>query len=456
VAIDFLLDVFRQNKQKEAIIWNEQGWSYGWMLEAVQDWKLKARESGLKENSVVALEADFSPNSVMLLLALIDFGCLVVPLSRSIVHKRDDFLRIAQVEQLLKVNEADEVSFEDTGIGVDHQLLLDLKSRRRPGLVLFSSGSTGESKAVLHDFALLLDKFKRRRRALRMITFLLFDHIGGINTLLAILSSGGCAVAVNSRRPDDVCRIIDRYKVQVLPSSPTFLNLILISEAYKRHNLSSLELVTYGTEVMPESTLRKFHQILPNARLKQTYGLSEIGIMNSASKSSDSLWMKLGGAGFQTRIVDGMLEIKARSAMLGYLNAPSPFTEDGWLQTGDAVEVQGEYLKVLGRRSEIINVGGEKVYPGEVEDVLQMLANVEEVSVRGERNPITGQMVVAQVKLVGCETPISFRKRMRQCCQGYLEPFKIPQKVEFVNHSLHGGRFKKIRRLAPGLSGTKS
>ena len=69
----------------------------------------------------------------------------------------------------------------------------------------------------------------------------------------------------------------------------------------------------------------------------QTHGLSEVGILRSKSEDSNSLWVKIGGEDYQTRIKD-MLEIKAKSAMLGYLNAPSPFTKDGWFMTGDKVE----------------------------------------------------------------------------------------------------------------------
>ena len=97
----------------------------------------------------------------------------------------------------------------------------------------------------------------------------------------------------------------------------------------------------------------------------QTYGLSELGILRSKSKGPDSLWVKVGGEGFETRVIEGLLEVKAKSAMLGYLNAPSPFTEDGWFKTGDSVLTDGEFIKILGRESEIINVGGEKVYPME-------------------------------------------------------------------------------------------
>src|SRR5690606_14521139 len=146
-----------------------------------------------------------------------------------------------------------------------------------------------------------------------------------------------------------------------LPTTQTFLNLTLLGKAWEGLDLSSLQLITYGTEPMPEATLKAVHERFPEVQLLQTYGLSELGILRSKSRSSDSLWVKVGGEGFETRIVDGLLEIKAQSAMLGYLNAPSPFTPDGWFRTGDAVEVDGEWLRILGRKSEMINVGGEKV-----------------------------------------------------------------------------------------------
>jgi len=255
---------------------------------------------------------------------------------------------------------------------------------------------------------------------------------------------------VQERSPDAVCDAIERYRVQLLPTSPTFINLLLLSDAYKRHDLGSLEMVTYGTEAMPETTLARFHTLFPEIQLLQTYGLSELGILRSKSKSSDSLWVKIGGEGFQTRIVDGLLQIKAQSAMLGYLNAPSPFTPDGWFATGDVVEVDGEYLKILGRQSEIINVGGEKVYPAEVESTLQLMDGVEDAVVSAERNAITGQIVHARVRLKTAETAAEFGKRMRLFCRGRLPTFKVPQKVVVVGEALHGERFKKMRREGNG------
>lgn len=445
MLIDFLLDVFRADPAKEAIIWRNMVFSYSWMLAAVQRWRSVLRDNRIAPGSVVSLEGDFSPNAVALVLALVEHRCIIVPLTSSVEAKKPEFREVAEVEVIVTIGRDDQVEMQKTPVVAIHSFILTLKEGQTPGIILFSSGSTGRNKAAVHDFAALLEKFKVPRHSLRTITFLLFDHIGGINTLFYNLSNAGCIVTVGDRSPDAVCAAIEKYRVQLLPTSPTFVNLLMLSEAYKRYDLSSLEMVTYGTEVMPESTLKRFHELFPKVRLLQTYGLSELGILRSKSKSSDSLWVKIGGEGFETRVVDGMLEIKAQSAMLGYLNAPSPFTEDGWFQTGDAVDVDDEYVRILGRKSEIINVGGEKVYPAEVESVLQLMEGVEDVVVSSETNPITGQIVKATLKLNNEESPGEFSKRMWSFCADKLSRFKIPQKVILVNDELHSERYKKIR-----------
>jgi acyl-coenzyme A synthetase/AMP-(fatty) acid ligase len=444
--INFLLEQFDHTCAKDAIVWRERNFTYGWMREAVDQWTSFLQKNSVKTGTVVSLESDFSPNAAALMIALVGTGCVIVPLSSTTAGQRAERRHTAEVEVIVQVSTEDEVHVERIGRRASHPLLQQLRNAGHPGLVLFSSGSTGQSKAAVHDFVPLLQKFKTPRNTLRTLTFLLFDHIGGINTLFYTLANAGCVVTVDNRSPDIVCAAIERHDVQLLPTSPTFINLMLVSQAYQRHDLSSLEMVSYGTEVMPESTLQRLHQLFPQIRLLQTYGLSEVGILRSKSKSSDSLWVKVGGDGFETRIVDSMLEVKSRSAMLGYLNSPYPFTEDGWFKTGDAVEVDGEYVRILGRSSDLINVGGEKVYPAEVESVLQTMYGVEEVAVNGELNPIVGHIVVAKVKLSHIETAKEFRRRMRDHCNGKLERYKIPQKVEIVSENIHGERFKKIRR----------
>jgi len=442
---DLLIKTFEENKDSDAIIWQDQVFSYEWMLERLNKWLDKFKSENINPGTVTVIEADFSPNSVALFLALTEIGAIIVPLTKSVEANKPEFIEIAQGEISISIDGKDKVSIKRLQYSPDHELYRELQNRGHPGLVVFSSGSTGKSKAIVHDAVNILEKFKIRRHSMRAITFLLFDHLGGINTMLYTLSNAGCMVTVQDRSPDGVLAVVEKYKLELLPASPTFLNLILLGEAYNRYDISSLKLVTYGTEPMPKSTLERFHKLFPKIQLLQTYGLSEVGVLRSKSKSSDSLWVKIGGEGFQTRVVDGLLQIKAKSAMLGYLNAPSPFTEDRWLVTGDMVEVDGDYLKILGRKSEIINVGGEKVYPAEVENVILEMDNVEEVTVYGEKNPIMGNIVCAKLKQTQPEDKKGFTSRLKKHCRTKLQEYKIPVKILISEEQQYSERYKKKR-----------
>ena len=132
-----------------------------------------------------------------------------------------------------------------------------------------------------------MKSFASQRHRRCTLTFLLLDHLGGINTLLYTLSNGGTVVSVPSRDPDVICRAIQNHRVETLPTSPTFINLLLMAESYRSYDLSSLHLITYGTEAMPESTLQRLHEVFPNVELLQTYGLSELGVLRQNRRGPD-------------------------------------------------------------------------------------------------------------------------------------------------------------------------
>jgi len=445
-SLDWLHRVFDDARERDFIVWRERSYSYAWLREHIDVWKSRLAAANITRGAVAAIEGDYSPEVISLLLALIDTGCIVVPLAGSSAAQREEFKSIADVQAAISFSEGDRFEIIPYDRAVDNPLSHKLIATGDPGLVLFSSGSTGKSKAALHNFARLLEKFQVRRNSLITLTMLLLDHIGGLNTLFYVLSNAGTVVAVDNRDPERICAAIARHRVELLPTSPTFLNLLLISEAWKRHDLSSLRRVTYGTEVMPARTLERLHEILPNVDLLQTYGLSELGILRSKSRSPDSLWVKVGGEGVEIKVENSTLRIRTRSAMLGYLNAPSPFDQEGWFDTGDNVEVDGEFLRILGRKSELINVGGEKVFPVEVENVLLDMPNVKDVTVSAMPNPITGQVVTARFNLFEPEELPAFRRRMREFCASRLAAYKVPAKIEIVNDAQYGERFKKMRR----------
>jgi len=99
----------------------------------------------------------------------------------------------------------------------------------------------------------------------------------------------------------------------------------------------------------------------------------------------------------------------------------------------------------LGRASEAINVGGEKVYPAEVESILLKMENILDATAYGKRSPVTGNVVVATVRLRHPEDPLLLEQRMRAFCEGRLQPYKIPVLLVIDDGERHTARFKKMR-----------
>jgi acyl-coenzyme A synthetase/AMP-(fatty) acid ligase len=335
-----------------------------------------------------------------------------------------------------------------------HPLYEKIAAENHAGLVLFTSGTTGDPKAAVQDLDRLRLRYRQPRDVGMMLAFMHIDHIGGINTLLYVLSHGGTLVVPKSRSPYDVAATIAEHRIEVLPVSPTFLNLLLVSGAADRFDLSSLRRVTYGSEPMPQSVLDRVAETLPGVELLQTYGTTELGILKSKSENNGSLWMKVGGDGYETKVVAGRLWVRAQTAMLGYLNADSPFDDDGFMDTGDEVEVRGEWMRVLGRKSDFINVGGAKVSPVEVESVLLEMPCVAEVAVVGRPHPMMGQVVEARVRLIGDWSLVDFKAQMREHCRGRLPSEAIPVKVSLASESMVTDRFKRARQPFPNSSQT--
>lgn len=102
-------------------------------------------------------------------------------------------------------------------------------------------------------------------------------------------------------------------------------------------------------------------------KLMEKYGTTEFGSPVSKSRDDDPLWIKFKKENFDYKVVDNRLFVKSPMSMVGYLNDVSGQSVDGWLDTGDMVETDGEWMKILGRESDIINVGGQKVYPSELD-----------------------------------------------------------------------------------------
>lgn len=402
----------------------------------------------IKAGDVVVLRSDYNYYSIALLLALLKQKAIIVPIVSKNEEEVASRIKVANCDWILNLEKELLLVINSEYTVSKHQLVNNLIAQDHSGLILFSSGSTGEPKAMIHNFDHLVDSFQgKKTKKLNMLVFLMFDHIGGLNTLLNTLAMGARVILPESRNPEYIGSLIEKYKVNVLPSTPTFLNMLLMARVHEKFNLKSLKMITYGTETMPESVLLKLKETFPRTRLMQTFGTSETGIVQTSSKSSSSLEMKLDDPNTEYKIVNDELWLRSKTQVLGYLNADmSSFTEDGWFQTGDLIESLNDgYIKIIGRSKEVINVGGEKVLPNEVESVILELDIVDDCMVYSEKNAITGQMVAVQLVLHKGTSEKEAKKIIRTHCRAKLDTYKVPARFKFADKTNFGDRFKKLR-----------
>ena len=443
--LDQLLSKLASRCDETAISYRDVKYTFGQLETMRLEWRESLESHDIESGEVVALKGDYHPDCIALLLALLQ-NRNIVALTPQAAKDDEPCLQDSQATGFFQYQGDAPASFTRLENKTNHPLLRELQSRHEGGFIIFSSGSTGQPKAILHGIEPFLAKFENAAKQFSTLAFLVFDHIAGLDTLFYGLASGGALVFPTGRDTRYICQLIQDQQVEVLPASPSFLRLFCVSEAYKSFDLSSLKIVTYGSEPMDTATLERLREILPGVRLIQKYGTSEFGSPRSKTREDGSLWMKMDGEGFRCRIVDDILWVKTDSAMMGYLNAPNPFDEEGWICTGDAVETDGEWMRIIGRKSDLVIVGGEKVYPQEVEAVIMEIDGIKDVRVRGEKHLMMGQVVTAEVE---CEMAIDDKdllKLVRRHCRKKLEPYKVPISVSLAKNSLSSSRMKKIRK----------
>jgi len=445
-AIETIIERMAAKDGALAIHWNGREYTYHELFLMIEMWDAELCKRGISRGVVCGFIGEYTPQVCALIFALMKAKAILVPFTSAIEHELPEFIKISGVTCLFRFGANDTWIFETFDNQVRNDLVETFLERQVSGLIVFTSGSTGKPKGILQDCERVMHKFVEERAGWRTVLFLMLDHFGGFNTLLSTFAYGGTAVCLPDRSSESVCRTIQQSRATLLPTTPTFINLLIASRCYRDFDLSSVKLITYGTEVMPSSTLEKVREIFPNARIKQTYGLSELGVLRSKSENDDSVWVKIGGDGFETQIVDDILWVRSEANMVGYLNAPNPFNDEGWMCTGDHVELRGEYMRILGRKSEMINVGGQKVFPAEIENVLLAAENIREVTISGVPHPVMGHVVKAKISLYEPEDPLQLAERLRKYCLQRMARYKVPIKYEIVNEGdLHTNRFKKMR-----------
>lgn len=425
-----------------AFVFEDHIYTYDDLLQRIAFYVENLRK--IREGSVVALLGSYQFESLSLFLACLERNMIVAPLE-SIDDKK---VSMCEADYVLSCS--DGFSCHEVERKTEHhELILEVQNKGHGGLIYFTSGTGGDEKVVLHDYQEFNQKLIRPKKSLRSIVFLKFNHFGGFNTLMPILFSGGTAIFPCQKDPQSIFLLIEKYKVELLPVTPSFLSMALAVKAWEGIDLSSLKILSYGAEPMPQYLLERWLSILPDVKFHQTYGMTETGTLKTSSESSKSLFFKILEAGSLTRVVNGLLELKLPYLMKGYLNAPSPVTPDGWFRTGDLAEEKDGYIHVRGRQNEAIIVSGEKVSPHEVEAVLNNIEGVMNAKVYGKDHLLTGQIVVAEIFVPPELRNDQFINKIKIECSKKLEFYKVPVEVDFYD-PLRNNEVKRIRKKSTG------
>lgn len=450
----FLAKIYSHKIDSKALIYDDFSLNFGELAQEIHK-KTKLLES-VPKGSCVGILGDFNPQSIAFLLGNLNRQNIIAPFANK--NEIESKLESGQIDFLFENGELKRLNSRPKA--PKHELIQALQKSKANGLILFSSGSTGKPKAVVHNLDSLLTPYLAKKpKNINILLFLMFDHIGGLNTLFNALALGACGVAISERKDVELlARTLQDYKIFMLPASPSLLNLMLLADVQNKFDLSTLRLITYGTEKMPDALLTRLKTAFPKARFHQTFGTSEVGITQTTTHENA---IKL--ENIEYKIKNGELFLRSNHQALGYLNADNnAFDNEGYFATGDLVEVvrvgNDEYLRILGRTKEVINVGGEKVLPQEVENVILAIPFIKDCLVFGEQNSILGQSVSVQVVL--CDgldfDNLALKKQIRLFCKDKLANYKIPTKVEIVDDLKISERFKKVRNLASAKNHTKN
>lgn len=315
--------------------------------------------------------------------------------------------------------------------------------------IVRTSGSSGNPyKFIVHRLAAFVSFHQKNAPHFRRtFAFSPADSIAGVETLTEVLVHRATLIAPTEKlSPDSVAETLRRHEVDYFQTTPTFLNLLLLSRQADATQLPHLRKIAFGSEPPLRASLQLLAERLSGTELRQTYGMSEIGILQTHAASEPSLVafdqnrnpVRLGR--------ENTLEVRSEKQMLGYLNHTASLTNDGWFITGDRAEMDArDCYRVLGRKDDTINVAGRKFFPTELENLLRQMENVADATVRAEKNDLLGVAILAELRLLAPEDESHFRARLRTFLERQVPFFMHPHRSTVVNCAEASERFKKVR-----------
>ena len=337
--------------------------------------------------------------------------------------------------------------------------------------IIYTSGTTGLPKgAMLMHKNLMFNAhstvagFGFQHHERHLIVVPLF-HVTGLNTILITSLMIGSTIVISAKTsPRHILAAIEQYRANTFFGVPTTYVLFMATKGIEQADLSSARLFVYSGAPMPPDTIRRLRQLFPKIALTNLYGLTETTSVTTVLPSEEALRKieSIGRAvpGLSLKVLDeaghalgpgqiGELCVKGDSVFKGYHARPEATANafiDGWFRTGDNALIDDEGCVFLkGRKTEMILVAGENVYPVEVENAICSHPHVLEAAAVGAAHPVMGQVVKAVVvPEPGFELNAADIKRQ---CSERLATYKVPQQVEFAAQLPRNPSGKVVKRM---------
>ena len=311
--------------------------------------------------------------------------------------------------------------------------------RRATEWVLLTSGTTGDPKMVVHTLATLTGPILQRASPATVQNWATFYDIrryGGLQIFLrAVAGRGSLTLRGAGETVDDFLVRAGAAGVTHISGTPSHWRLVLMNRAARRMDPDYVRL---SGEIADQAVLEALSALYPRARVAHAYASTEAGVgfeVDDGRAGFPASFLGERDNGVGMKIVDGSLRVRSERAALRYLGDDPPDLRDadGFVDTGDMIELDGDRCHFVGRRGGIINVGGAKVNPEEVEAVINLHPGVHASLVRARKNPITGALVAADVVLnEGVSEAASLKAEIVAACASRLAPHKVPALVRFV------------------------
>jgi len=257
----------------------------------------------------------------------------------------------------------------------------------------------------------------------------------GVQVLLAAVASNSTLVAYNSPSVPALAGALSQYGITHASGTPTFWRAALMALPLSSR-VSRLQQITIGGELVDQPLLDRLSERFPNARITHIYASTEAGALFSVKDKRAGFpadWLSRNIDGVALRIRNGLFEVRSPRNMRLYASGhASPFTEDGWLMTGDRVQVKGDRVYFAGRADNVINIGGAKVVPEEVEKVVLGVKGVVDVCVTGAKNALTGFVLKAEVVPDPEIDKHLLRRNIAQHCHSLLPAHMVPRIIVMV------------------------